>query len=879
MRKNNYFAKLIGFSVLAAIAAHGFFLYQWSQGGLMAGPNDGLSQMAPFRSMLYQQFTDGNFFYSYIYGLGGSTFTQLAYYYGINLFFYITIIAVYVLELLSLVKEPNVLFWAEATVFISVARMTIVLVMTTCLFRYMKLNTIPSFIGAFLYGACVMYFRHVTYWEFFGDAFLWLPLLVLGVEKIMREQRPVWLIIAVAMSLFDNFYFAFINFCFIALYVCLRWAIRLTAEEPKLKKQIRQFALSVILGFGIGSVGFFPAVWGFFHNYRPEYEQDIPLLDNTSNILYDSHLYLLPAVFVLFLFVFPLYRIREFRLFALLGILFTFMHFVPLAASFFNGMSAPQHRFEYLGFFSIGGVVAAGLQHFHRFDYREWIPAGVLMAYSYIAFYVMDDSLSLKDKLPFLAVCAATGVSFLSVIAGRFRLVLPWLVGFIVLSHLVIVNQFQHDKLYEAGRVKESTQEYVESNDYLSEEQQGLIDRVLASDNRVLSRMEWKTDGRNNTPMIQGFPGTSVYSSILNEELLFFYYDDLQIDMKRESVSRYSGFGDRANLHSLFGGKYIMYEKKQEKNIPYGFKKYMESDHYVVYQDAFSLPFVRTSDVVYTEEALADASVLDREHAMLDGIILEDGEGSYQSAMIDTVPNLIEQATIEPVDATYHDGQLNVSGETGGIDIHTNRIDVSSYEDYYVSFYLLNNDKKAPLFPLHVNEFKTSRKSRQSIYRTKVDEITIRVPKEEVISLRVPEGSYTLKNLRLYGEDYQELEEAAANKQNNAEVDLDGNQIDISLDNKEGDDYLTIPIPYEKGWHVYVNGEKQQIRKANYAFLGTRIKPGHNDIEMIYHPPYFGYTATLALLSAAGSFFWIFWRRNKRKKRVERAHDSIAKNE
>ncbi|SDL81442.1 YfhO family protein [Sediminibacillus halophilus] len=865
MRNYNYFAKLIAFSVVAAIAAHGFFLYQWGQGGLMAGPNDGLSQMAPFRSMLYQQFTDGNLFYSYIYGLGGSTFTQLAYYYGINIFFYITTAAVYGLELLSLVKEPNVLFWAQATVFISVIRLSIVLILTTCLFRYMQLKAVPAFIGALLYGSCVMYFRHVTYWEFFSDAFLWLPLLVFGVEKVIREQKPGWLIMAVAVSLFDNFYFAFINFCFIGLYICLRWAIRLTPEEPKQKVQIRQFSLAVLLGFGIGSVGFVPAVWGLFHNYRPDYEHYIPLLDNTSNILYDSHLYLLPAIFVLFVFVFPLYRIRVFRLFALMAILFTFLHFVPLAASFFNGMSAPQHRFEYLGFFSIGGTVAAGLQHLNRLDYRVLIPSAVLMVYSYIAFYVMDDSLSLKEMLPFIIVCTAIGVLLLSVTAARFRVVMPWLVGFILLSHFVTVNQFQHDKLYEAGRVKESTKAYVESNDYFSKEQQNLIDHVLASDDTVLPRVEWKTDGRNNTPLIQSFPGTSVYSSILNKELLFFYYYDLQIDMKRESVSRYSGFGDRANLHSLFGGNYIMYEKNKEKNIPYGFTEYMESDHYVVYQNRNTLPFVRTSDNIYTEEALSDASVLDREHAMLDGIILE--QSSQQSAEINTVPNLIEQTTIEPIDATYTDGQLNVSGETGGIDIHTNQIG-GSYEDFYVSFYLLNNDKHASLFPLHVNDFKTSRKSRQSIYRTKVNEMTVRIPREEVISLRVPEGSYTLENISLYGEDYQELEEAAGNTQNNAQVDIDGNKIEISIDNENRDRYLTVPIPFEKGWHVYINGEKQKIRKANYAFLGTRIKPGHNEIKMVYYPPYFGITITLAMLSAGVSAFWILWRRNKRKKRV-----------
>lgn len=67
---------------------------------------------------------------------------------------------------------------------------------------------------------------------------------------------------------------------------------------------------------------------------------------------------------------------------------------------------------------------------------------------------------------------------------------------------------------------------------------------------------------RNNTPIIYGFNGFSAYSSILNKDLLAFYWNDLSIDMGRESVSRYASLGDRANLYSLLYGKYYMTEKQ-----------------------------------------------------------------------------------------------------------------------------------------------------------------------------------------------------------------------------------------------------------------------------------------------------------------------------
>ncbi|SDJ76846.1 YfhO family protein [Sediminibacillus albus] len=863
MKNNQSMWKLILISFLFAVLAHGFFLYQWWQGVYMAGPNDGLSQMLPFRSMLYDQLTKGNLFYSYIYGLGGSTFTQLAYYYGINVYFFMNVLVVYVLELLAIIPKPDVLFWAQAAIFISIVRLTLILVITTLTFRYMKLTSYYAFIGAVLYGSSVMYFRHVTYWEFFGDAFLWLPLLVLGTEKIMREQRPGWFIAAVAIALIDNFYFAFISFCFIAIYIVLRWFLPLVETEAAKVTQLKIFAAAGLLGFGIGSIGFIPSVWGLFHNHRPAYDQYVPLLDATSNILYNSRLFIIPAIFVLLLFVFSFYKDRLFRLFALLAVLFSILHFVPLAASFFNGMSAPQHRFEYLGFFAIGGTVAAGLQQFRKTDIRELLPAAVLTFYCYAAFYLLDPKVDFHKPLPLLMIAGAGVIIFAalaSVTISR-KTGFTCLVLGVLVSHLLLVNQFQHDKLFLAGDVNTTTKEYILSENYYSQEQRSLINEVLEEDDSTLARLEWKTDGRNNTPIIQEFPGLSVYSSILNEELLFFYYHDLEIDMKRESVSRYSGFGDRANLHSILGGKYIMYEKQKEKNIPYGFERFMDNENYVVYRNNNSLPFVRTASLVYSEEYLEGKTVLGREHAMLQGIILK--EPSEQSAGIHPVKNLLDEAEIKPVNASYQANQLEVTGKSGGLDIKP-RNPQAPVKDYYLSFYLKNNDKHAPLFPLHVNDFRTSRKSRESIYRTNVNQITIRVPENEVISLRVPEGSYTLKNIDLYAEDYQLLEQAASKDQPQADTDINGNKISIHLNNMKNDHYLTIPVPYEKGWRVYVNGERRSVEKANYAFLGTSIEPGKNDITFVYYPPYIRTTAIIALLSAALAFVWLFRRKIKK---------------
>lgn len=48
---------------------------------------------------------------------------------------------------------------------------------------------------------------------------------------------------------------------------------------------------------------------------------------------------------------------------------------------------------------------------------------------------------------------------------------------------------------------------------------------------------------------------------------------------------------------------------------------------------------------------------------------------------------------------------------------------------------------------------------------------------------------------------------------------------------------LVITIPYEKGWHVKVNGKKVNYKKAYDAFIAIDLKKGMNQIEMVFIPP------------------------------------------
>ncbi|WP_416145443.1 YfhO family protein [Planococcus koreensis] len=244
---------LLFFSCLVLSAAgHAVFLSQWVRGHFMIGIDDGASQMMPFKKLLYEQYSSGEFFYSFDFGLGAGTFSELSYYFSTSIVFLITAAVVFALESLHVIESTDVLFWANAAVFISIIRLAFVLFITARVFAYMGISRLSAFTGAALYGLSGMYFRHTVYWEFFADAYLWLPLLILGVEKVFREQKPGWFLFAIAISLIDNFYFAYINMMLTAIYITVRLFFPLTESEiPKGKPS----ALFLFLVFsGLASV-------------------------------------------------------------------------------------------------------------------------------------------------------------------------------------------------------------------------------------------------------------------------------------------------------------------------------------------------------------------------------------------------------------------------------------------------------------------------------------------------------------------------------------------------------------------------------------------------------------------------------------------------
>ncbi len=817
---------LIAAAFLVSIIAHSFFIYYQSQGGYIAGPNDGLSQMVPFKHFLYDTVHDGNLVYAEDFGLGGGTITQLAYYFSTSIVFWITVAIISLLEVTGLVTSDLEL-WLQLTLVVSIVRLAIVLLFATYAYRLFHVKTFHAFIGAVLYGASVMYIRHVTFWEFFADAFLWVPLLVIGLERIIRLGRVDIFIVISALMLVNNFYFAYINLVFVFVYVVFRQFIRFPEDQIRRRQQWLLYSGSGVLALLLSAFAFVPAIFGFLQNERPSFDQKIDWFE-FDNVLYDSRLLILSAGFVLFVFYRPLYRQTAFRLFATMSLLFIVFHFSPHVGSFFNGFSAPQYRWEYLASFTMGGAVAVGLSHW-RFERQAFLHATVGTMMLYLLFGLFGNVVW-SVGLGIFGMMLITVVSF-----WRKPMFAPYV---ITVSYLILFIGYTKFMLHDQT-IFNTNESFVNSSNYDSAEHRELVE-LVQKEAAPLERLDWMVPLRNNTPIVQSFLGTSLYSSILNGHLLTLYWSDLEIDMGRESVSRYGTLGNRANLHHVLSSPYWMRNKNASSEAPYGFTLLAESDRYAVYESETRLPFVRTTTSTYRQADLDDASILTREQAMLSGVILEAGSET-------PIPAQTVDFTTEEVEAVLDGDTLHVTSDEGGIDLIPD-VPPTATGDLYVSFDIRKLEGDG--FFIKLGGYRTTRKPEASIYRTGLTSMTLRTPLSERVPFRLPEGTYALEDMTIEWEDYSTLDSVVKETQERPDIPVtwDGPNLDFTVEEATQGTYAVLPVPFERGWSASINGEKRDVLQANYAFSAIQLDQGRNEVELTYRPPFFGMTTAMTLL-------------------------------
>ena len=90
-------------------------------------------------------------------------------------------------------------------------------------------------------------------------------------------------------------------------------------------------------------------------------------------------------------------------------------------------------------------------------------------------------------------------------------------------------------------------------------------------------------------------------------------------------------------------------------------------------------------------------------------------------------------------------------------------------------------------------------------------------------------------------QDYLIMDEKKEKTDTNAKVVIEqpSSEDHLLIDVSSSEDgFLFLPIPYEKGWKAYSNGQQLNILIADYGFMAIPLLPGTSHIELQFHIPY-----------------------------------------
>ena len=762
--------------------------------------------------------------------------------------------------------------------------------------------------GAFLYVFCAYAMQAAITHPYFTNPMIYFPLLIVGAEKIIRKENPVLFILTVCVSACSNFYF----FYMLAILTAVYTVVRLLYEYGR--KQFRKVCLLTgkvgcfaVLGLAVGAVLFLPVMLTVLQDSRlgGQYSLDVlyPVSYYTrfpgSFISYKGAGYWSLMGFagiglaaVIFLFI----QRNKYRLLKIFFLILTGMLMFPEAAWFLNGCSYSANRWIWGYGLLIAVILVAVWPDFMRVGDREklfWL-AGVT-AYFFVCLLLENSrtaNTAFAAGLTVLSICVLQcGGGFLE---KRFP---KWKEQSILalLAVNIAVNAYYGFSL-KAGNYPER---YVDIGavDRLRTATQDVAVAEASKDEEGFFRYT-QNEIHNNSTLTSGLHSTQYYWSLSNSAIVS---SNACLALLNLSHNNYLGLNERTGLTALANVRYFTNPKgRGSQYAPYGYE-YVgtysatndDGNLWDVYKNQFPLSFGYTYSAVLDPDEFEKLSPIQKEEAMLQGILLDeqpedlprispklpDEEIPYEITWEGSDVSLQEQAFV----TTRKNASVTIAFE--GLENSETFLMIEGLEyqgcsplDLYAddsAFDPLNvysaadwqgksayekqeerdryrNWKEEDLLQLQLTGTnadgqKTARTlqyltPKNSWYAGQKDfavNLAYSDSAEKSITIIFPEvGIYSFDQLQVICRPMEKYEERirSLEQEHLENVVFDTDQITGTIQ-VASDKVLCLSIPYAKGWKAYVDGEETEIYQANMMYQGILLEEGEHTVELHYCTP------------------------------------------
>ncbi len=748
---------------------------------------------------------------------------------------------------------------------------------------------------------------------FFINPMIYLPLILLGAEKILRKESFCLFVVAVCVGALCNFYFLYMMVIAVVIYVAVRY---FTMERQRSVKdafaQIGKFLLLGILGVAMAGVIFIPVVNVLFNSNRMEVSGGITdwfyQLNYYKKLVVSMFAGDTPAEWTCLSFSAPSF-VAIVTLFmtkkkhrgskVCLIALFVMLLF-PIFGKVMNGFSYVSNRWTFIFAALVSFIFATIWQDILSLSKKK-ILALLLSAIVYFCL-----CLALINKAN-MATFVSMGIILLCVIlllmyeSKSFKRLtantVSLLLVLLTVASGVINSNYKLDStlLNYVGQFKESG--------LALEGIQTSSDKAVARVTKdEFARNEQSTVSNENSSAITGDYGLQFFWSLENPVVSDFLMENSYCNFMNQ---KYNGLDSRTYLDALASVKY--YVESSNSIVPYGFEektkvKYKVSNSdkkrkYKIYENQYALPMGYTYDSYIDKADYLNMSAVERQQAMLQGVVLEDTNtlpdlDNYSKTQVEYNHQVVD-STITSNKKVYmqddgsflvNKGGSSITIEFEGMEncetyLHISGVDyeVKSKYDLYMDDYedKFSKEDFEKLSKLKQNEilradFNTKHSNlntrlrfnvsatagKGETARTKFYHMTEHFSyytgqQDYLINLGYSEkgknkvtltfpvvGVYDFDTIEIICqpmEDYEEQVTALAQDvMVNEEIGTNTVTGEINLSE---DKILCLSIPYSDGWTASVDGEQAEILKANTMYMALPLTKGSHKIELKYSTP------------------------------------------
>ncbi len=594
------------------------FIYLKNKRGFIGSGGDSFNQhlitLTYFKDLLKNFLINGNFqTFTWHISAGMDMFANLAYY----------IFGDFVSYLSIFVPENKLYLLYYALTFLRTYLVGITFIIYC---RYHKFNKLSTLIGALMYTFCgfMIYnqFRH----PYFTNSVAIFPLLMMGMEKIVKENKKSFYVFIVFLTTICNFYFAYTFFIIIGIYALILIYQNYKKEGFKvmLKKLVTVIIYS-LLGVALSSFILIPTIYAFLSSSRistGNYFYSLSYYRNfiPSLILFTNEYWRIFTVNVLILITLP-YFIKHYKenkpIFyltvilllsllsakissALVGFSFPVNRFsftvafllAFISASFFNQtqkLTSKDKKFIFrfiIGYFLIVFVINIGIDSF--------LLASIITL-AILIYIIFNDKLNAKLKnygILITLVCGLcyTAYNFYDVSRNNYS---KEFYPFNAVNYMYNTNKENNIDLREALK-------------YIKKQEQNA--RILINPDQIY-----------NLALIRDFNTMNYYYSLNSKEIL-----SLALDLKNNDNTTSNAikkFDNRPRITTLLGNKY--YIIKDGYQVPYGYEKTNYKGPSKIYKNKYALPLAVYYDQIISLDDYEKLSPLEKEVSLLKQVAIK----------------------------------------------------------------------------------------------------------------------------------------------------------------------------------------------------------------------------------------------------------------